>query len=62
MRPEVWGEVRCFRAASQAAPERLRVSSPSVLRPRREMLSLDWDRRGRVTPACFQVPGSMAWS
>jgi hypothetical protein len=45
--------VRCFRAASQSAPERLRVSGPSVLRPRREVLSLDWDRIGRVTPACF---------
>jgi hypothetical protein len=65
--------VRCFRADSQSAPERLRASGPSVLRPRREVLSLDWDRRGRVTPAGFrracssdrasvQVPGNMAWS
>ena len=35
--------VRCFRAGSQPAPERLRASFPSVLRPRREVLSLDWD-------------------
>jgi hypothetical protein len=45
--------VRCFRAGSQPAPERLRASFPSVLRPRRGVLSLDWDRIGRVTPAGF---------
>ena len=43
--------VRCFRADSQSAPERLRASFPSVLRPRREVLSLHWDRLERVTPA-----------
>jgi len=26
------------------------------------VLSLDWDRWGRVTPASTRVPGSMAWS
>ena len=45
------GRVRCFRAGSQPAPERLWASFPSVLRPRREVLSLDWDRIGRITPA-----------
>src|SRR5260221_712267 len=38
--------VRCFRAGSQPAPERLWASFSSVLRPRREVLSLDWDRKG----------------
>jgi hypothetical protein len=42
---------RCFRAGSQSAPEQLRASCAAVLRPQREVLSLDWDRRGRVTPA-----------
>jgi len=34
--------VRCFRAGSQSAPERLRASFPSVLRPRRGVLPLHW--------------------
>jgi hypothetical protein len=38
-----WG--RCLRAASQAAPGRLRASCPPVLRPVRGVLPLDWDRR-----------------
>ena len=42
--------VRCFRAGSQPAPERLWASRSPVLRPVREVLSLDWDRRARVTP------------
>ena len=42
---------RCFRAVSQSALEQLRASCAPVLRPQREVLSLDWDRRGRVTPA-----------
>ena len=33
------------------APGRLRASFTPVLRPVREVHSLDWDRRGRVTPA-----------
>ena len=43
--------VRCFRADLQSAPERLWASFSSVLRPRCGVLPLDWDRRGRVTPA-----------
>ncbi len=43
--------VRRLRADSQPAPGRLRASFPPVLRPVREMQSLDWDRKGRVTPA-----------
>ena len=43
--------VRCFRAGSQPAPERLRASFPSVLRPRRGVLPLHWDAIERVTPA-----------
>jgi hypothetical protein len=39
------------RAVSQTAPGRLRASFTPVLRPVREVLSLDWDRRRRVTPA-----------
>jgi hypothetical protein len=46
--------VRCLRAGLQPAPGRLWASFPSVLRPRREVLSLDWDRMGRVTPAGFR--------
>jgi hypothetical protein len=46
--------VRCLRAGLQPAPGRLWASFPSALRPRREVLLLDWDRIGRVTPAgCF---------
>ena len=44
----------------------LGISSPA-LRPEREVLSLDWDRQGRVTPAqrdtqnvSRHVPGSLA--
>jgi len=40
---------------------------PPALRPEREVLSLDWDRQGRVTPAqkdtqnvSRHVPGSLA--
>jgi hypothetical protein len=43
--------VRRLRADSQPAPGRLRASFTPVLRPVREMQSLDWDRKGRVTPA-----------
>jgi hypothetical protein len=42
---------RRLRADSQSAPGRLRASFTPVLRPVREMQSLDWDRKGRVTPA-----------
>ena len=43
--------VRRLRADLQPAPGRLRASFTPVLRPVREMQSLDWDRKGRVTPA-----------
>ena len=43
--------MRCLRAVSQTAPGRLWASFTPVLRPVREVQSLDWDRRGRVTPA-----------
>jgi hypothetical protein len=43
--------VRRLRADSQSAPGRLRASFTPVLRPVREVQSLDWDRKGRVTPA-----------
>jgi len=43
--------VRRPRADSQSAPGRLRASFTPVLRPVREVQSLDWDRKGRVTPA-----------
>jgi hypothetical protein len=36
---------------SKSAPGRLWASFSPVLRPVREVLSLDWDRKGRVTPA-----------
>ena len=39
------------RAALRPAPGRLRASFTPVLRPVREVQSLDWDRRRRVTPA-----------
>ncbi|MGD0335046.1 MAG: hypothetical protein ABSA90_17610, partial [Xanthobacteraceae bacterium] len=42
--------VRRLRADSQPAPGRLRASFTPVLRPVREVQSLDWDRKGRVTP------------
>lgn len=42
---------RSPRAELRPAPGRLRVSLMPVLRPVREVLSLDWDRRRRVTPA-----------
>jgi hypothetical protein len=51
---------RCSRAALRPAPGRLRASFTPVLRPVREVRSLDWDRQ--VTPAGSHVPGSMAWS
>jgi hypothetical protein len=43
--------VRFLRADLHSAPGRLRASFTPVLRPVREVLSLDWDRRRRVTPA-----------
>ena len=43
--------MRRLRADSQPAPGRLRASFTPVLRPVREVQSLDWDRKGRVTPA-----------
>jgi hypothetical protein len=42
---------RCLPRGLATAPEQLRASCAAVLRPQREVLSLDWDRRGRVTPA-----------
>src|SRR5271167_1856984 len=42
---------RSPRAALRPAPGRLRASFTPVLRPVREVQSLDWDRKGRVTPA-----------
>ena len=47
--------VRCFRADLQSAPERLRASFSSVLRPRRGVLPLHWDREGWVK--CLPGPG-----
>jgi hypothetical protein len=41
---------RCPRTDLQSAPGRLWASSSPVLRPVREVLSLDWDRQGWVTP------------
>jgi hypothetical protein len=38
------------RGAIHSAPGQLRASCAPVLRPVREVLSLDWDRRARVTP------------
>ena len=43
--------MRFPRAVSQTAPGRFWASFTPVLRPVREVQSLDWDRRGRVTPA-----------
>jgi hypothetical protein len=43
--------MRRLRAVSQTAPGRLRASRPAVLRPRREVLSLNWRARRQVTPA-----------
>ena len=43
--------MRFPRAVSQTVPGRPRASFTPVLRPAREVQSLDWDRRGRVTPA-----------
>jgi hypothetical protein len=42
---------RSPRAGLRPASGRLRASFTPVLRPVREVLSLDWDRRRRVTPA-----------
>ena len=42
---------RCPRAGLRPVLGRLRASFTPVLRPVREVLSLDWDRRRRVTPA-----------
>ncbi len=50
---------RSPRADLQPAPGRLRVSFTPVLRPVREMQSLDWDRRRRVTPA--RATSQEAW-
>ncbi len=44
-------QARFPRADLQPAPGRLRASVSPALRPVREVLSLDWDRNGRVTPA-----------
>jgi hypothetical protein len=38
------------RGTIHSAPGQLRASCAPVLRPVREVLSLDWDRRARVTP------------
>ena len=54
--------VRCFRADLQSAPERLRASFPSVLRPRRGVLPLHRDRRRTSNARPDRIPGSMAWS
>ena len=51
MRSAVWSRARRLRAVSQTAPGRLWASCSPVLRPGRGVLPLDWDRRGRVTPA-----------
>ncbi len=48
--------VRCFRAGSQPAPERLWASFSSALRPKREVLSLELglERAGNARPARSQ--------
>jgi hypothetical protein len=56
------GRGRCLRAASQAAPGRLRASCPPVLRPVRGVLPLDWDRRKAGNAAAGHVPGNLARS
>jgi len=53
-----WG--RCLRAASQAAPGRLRASCPPALRPVRGVHPLDWDRRKAGNAAAGRVPGNLA--
>ena len=40
----------------------LRASSSPVLRPEREVLSLDWDRQVAGNARRSRVPGSEAWS
>src|SRR5262249_52974665 len=47
------------RAAIHCAPGRVRASCSPALRPAREVLSLDWDRRPRVTPA--ETTSQEAW-
>src|SRR6202035_890282 len=53
-----WG--RCLRAASQAAPGRLRASCPPVLRPVRGVHPLDWHRRKAGNAAAGRVPGNLS--
>jgi hypothetical protein len=50
------------RGPIQSAPGRLRASSSPVLRPVREVLSLDWDRGVAGNTRRTRVPGSEAWS
>jgi hypothetical protein len=50
---------RSLRAALRTAPGRLRASVTPVLRPVREVQSLDWDRWRRVTPA--EATSQEAW-
>ena len=47
------------RGTMHSAPGRLWASRPAARGPRREVLSLDWDRSGRVTPA--QPASQEAW-
>ena len=50
------------RGPIQSAPGGLRASSSPVLRPVREVLSLDWDRGVAGNTRRNRVPGSEAWS